>query len=142
MAASFRNIGEIIALAGCDKVTVSPALLEELKTCHDSVTRRLFPDGKEEEGENKEKKHKETNGSASSSVSEEKTASSANGMMAKNPDAVEDDLQKKKLKIDEKTFRWMLNEDPMATEKLAEGIRGFNKDLLSLKALVREKLKL
>lgn len=124
-------------------MTVSPSLLEELKTCHDPVTRRLFPDGKEEEGENKGKKDKESKGtgSTSSSTAEQKPAS-ANGMMAKNPGAVEDDLQKKKLKIDEKTFRWMLNEDAMATEKLAEGIRGFNKDLLSLKALVREKLKL
>ena len=46
-----------------------------------------------------------------------------------------------KISIDEKTFRWMLNEDAMATEKLAEGIQNFNKDSDKLREIIREKLK-
>nr|PIM03451.1 transaldolase [Toxoplasma gondii COUG] len=102
MAASFRNIGEIIALAGCDRVTVSPALLEELKNS-DLPVRRVL-------------------GEPTESVE------------------ASDAEDEKKLEMDEKTFRWMLNEDAMATEKLAEGIRSFNRDLLSLKEMIREKL--
>ncbi|KEP59822.1 UNVERIFIED_CONTAM: transaldolase [Hammondia hammondi] len=102
MAASFRNIGEIIALAGCDRVTVSPALLEELKNSDLPVPR----------------------------------------VLGEPTDSVEasDAEDEKKLEMDEKTFRWMLNEDAMATEKLAEGIRSFNRDLLSLKEMIREKI--
>ncbi|RQX68238.1 transaldolase, partial [Toxoplasma gondii CAST] len=102
MAASFRNIGEIIALAGCDRVTVSPALLEELKNS-DLPVRRVL-------------------GEPTESVE------------------ASDAEDEKKLEMDEKTFRWMLNEDAMATEKLAEGIRSFNRDLLSLKEMIKEKL--
>ena len=46
----------------------------------------------------------------------------------------------KKISLDEKTFRWMLNEDPMATEKLAEGIRHFSADLVKLEKYLRERM--
>ncbi len=96
MGASFRNIGEIEALAGCDRLTISPALLDELARTDGPLPRALNP-------------------SASS------TAPS-------------------RAPMDEKTFRFMMNEDAMATEKLSEGIRGFVKDLRSLKALVAARL--
>jgi len=93
MGASFRNTGEIIELAGCDLLTISPKLLEELESKNDPLERRLKPDD-----------HKD--------------------------DAVE------KIELDEKQFRWMLNEDAMATEKLAEGIRKFTGDILKLEEML------
>ncbi|OLP58724.1 transaldolase [Xaviernesmea oryzae] len=95
MGASFRNVGEIEALAGCDRLTISPNLLDELDKAEGTLTRKLSPDqrGKQET-----------------------------------------------LSVDEKTFRWMMNEDAMATEKLAEGIRSFAKDLTALRTMVREKM--
>jgi transaldolase len=89
MGASFRNMGEIIQLAGCDLLTISPALLKELEQTEGVLERKLDPE-------------------------KAKTA----------------DIQP--LKINEISFRWMMNEDAMATEKLAEGIRNFTKDLLKL----------
>ena len=89
MGASFRNTGEIIELAGCDLLTISPALLHELET---------------------------TEGNLQCKLNAEDAAQSA----------VE------RISVDEKTFRWMMNEDAMATEKLAEGIRNFTKDLIKL----------
>ena len=89
MGASFRNIGEITELAGCDLLTISPALLEELQNTDGELTRKLDPDA-----------------------------------------AAAQEIEK--VHADEKTFRWMLNEDAMATEKLAEGIRLFSADLLKL----------
>lgn len=97
MAASFRNIDEIIHLAGCDKVTISPKLLEELRKSQAEVTVKLSPQAAKKQ-------------------------------------------QMQKISMDEKKFRWMLNEDPMATEKLAEGIRNFNADANKLKALIKEHL--
>jgi len=96
MGASFRNIGEIAALAGCDRLTISPQLLAELAKAEGDLPRRLDP--------------------------------AAPGQ----PPA--------KVDLDEKRFRWMLNEDAMATEKLAEGIRAFAKDLASLRDLVAKKM--
>jgi transaldolase len=96
MGASFRNTGEIEALAGCDRLTISPALLEELDAAEGTLERKLSP---------------------------EKAAKVS------------------PIKIDEKTFRWMLNEDAMATEKLSEGIRAFAKDLGSLRAMIDKELK-
>ena len=95
MGASFRNIGEIEALAGCDRLTIAPALLEELSKDEGVLERRL----------------------------------SAESCVAQAPIAV-----------DEKTFRWMMNEDAMATEKLAEGIRAFAKDLGTLREMVAKRL--
>ncbi|HVL00451.1 MAG TPA: transaldolase [Dongiaceae bacterium] len=84
MGASFRTIGEIEELAGCDRLTISPQLLQELQQDTGALPRMLHPD------------------------------------QAESSDS--------KLSLDEKTFRWLLNEDAMATEKLAEGIRNFAKD--------------
>lgn len=95
MGASFRNAGEIEALAGCDRLTISPALLDELDKAEGTLERKLSPDN-----------------------------------------ITEDPFQP----IDEKTFRWMLNEDAMATEKLSEGIRAFAKDLVALRTLVTKEL--
>ena len=95
MGASFRNVGEIEALAGCDRLTISPALLEELDKDTGTLERKLSADNA--------------------------TASPLQSM-------------------DEKTFRWQLNEDAMATEKLSEGIRQFAKDLVSLREIVRKEL--
>ncbi|WP_449433253.1 transaldolase [Pseudomonas putida] len=95
MGASFRNSGEILALAGCDRLTISPALLEELAMTEGVVAPALVD------------------------TSERDAPPAA---------------------LTEAAFRWQLNEDPMATEKLAEGIRGFEADQCRLEALVREKL--
>lgn len=94
MGASFRNIGEIEALAGCDRLTISPALLEELETAEGTLPRKLSAD-------------------------------------AEFP-AVP------KLALSESSFRWAMNEDAMATEKLAEGIRAFAADQIKLESLLRE----
>jgi transaldolase len=96
MGASFRNVGEIEALAGCDRLTISPQLLGELAADQGPLTRRLDP---------------KTPGAAPA-----------------------------RIKLDEKLFRWTMNEDPMATEKLADGIRQFAKDLHALRDLVSRKL--
>ncbi len=93
MGASFRNTGQVLALAGCDLLTISPELLEALRDATQAVERRLDPARAREE-------------------------------------AVE------RVRFDEKQFRWALNEDAMATEKLAEGIRHFAADVVKLEALV------
>ena len=92
MGASFRNVSQIIELAGCDLLTISPDLLQKLAESDAPVERKLRPDA--------------------SSVSIEKVA------------------------LDEKTFRFMMNEDAMATEKLAEGIRAFCADSGKLKQII------
>jgi len=92
MGASFRNAGQIEALAGCDRLTISPALLEELAADEDTLPRRLDP---------------------ATARSEEARSS---------PDEAE--------------FRYQLNADAMATEKLAEGIRNFVADQLKLEQLI------
>ncbi|MBU6272486.1 MAG: transaldolase [Betaproteobacteria bacterium] len=93
MGASFRNIGQVIALAGCDLLTISPELLGELQASSAPVRRRLDP-------------------------------AQAQAM------AIE------RVRFDEKHFRFELNEDPMASEKLAEGIRLFVADARKLDALI------
>ncbi|MGC4072439.1 MAG: transaldolase family protein [Nibricoccus sp.] len=98
MGASFRNKGEILELAGCDLLTIAPALLAELKASSDPVVRKLDP--------------------------------------AKSASA---DL--KKVSFDEKSFRFALNEDAMATEKTAEGIRLFSADIVKLEQLILSKKK-
>lgn len=94
MGASFRNCGEIEALAGCDRLTISPALLSELKDDAGTLQRRLSPE------------------------------------MNFAPQA--------KLAITEIDFRWLMNEDAMATEKLAEGIRAFAADQVKLETLLKD----
>jgi transaldolase len=98
MGASFRNTSQILELAGCDLLTISPDLLQKLADADGSVERKLVPD-----------------------------ASSANA-----------DVDIEKIAIDEKTFRFMLNEDAMGTEKLAEGIRAFCADSAKLKKMIEE----
>ncbi len=97
MGASFRNSGEIKELIGCDLLTISPDLLEEMQNDHEEVSVKL---------------------------TEEQAASST----------IE------KIKIDENSFRFLLNEDPMATEKLAEGIRRFAADVRKLEDLLAKEL--
>jgi transaldolase len=93
MGASFRKAGQIVALAGCDLLTIAPDLLEKLSKAEGELPRRLS---------------KET---------------------AARSDAP-------RVQLDEKTFRWMHNEDAMATEKLAEGIRRFDADARKLEKLI------
>lgn len=97
MGASFRNTQQILDLAGCDNLTISPALLDQLQSSTAEVKRKLSPE-----------------------------------------EAMGLDL--KKISLDEATFRWMLNEDAMATEKLAEGIRKFAADGIKLEGIIRDKL--
>ena len=93
MGASFRNIGEILALAGCDFLTISPDLLNQLQGMNDPVERKLLP----------------PNAAAVAPI---------------------------KLNTTEAAFRYALNNDAMATEKLAEGIRAFAVDVEKLEALI------
>ena len=95
MGASFRNVGQIIALAGCDLLTISPELLGELQGSNAPVRRRLDP-------------------------------------------AVAQTLAVERVRFDEKHFRFELNEDPMACDKLAEGIRAFVADSRKLDALLTQ----
>ncbi len=97
MGASFRNVGEILELAGSDLLTISPALLEEMQKTNGDVPRKLIPEN-----------------------------------------AAKSDL--KKIEMNEKVFRWMHNEDQMATEKLSEGIRLFAADTVKLEKMVAAKL--
>lgn len=89
MGASFRNVNQIVRLAGCDLLTISPDLLDQLEQTDGTLQRQLDP-------------------------------------------ATAKTSQDERLRLSEKTFRWMHNEDAMATEKLAEGIRKFNSDAQKL----------
>jgi len=91
MGASFRKMGQITALAGCDLLTIAPDLLEQLRKAEGPLERRLSPE-----------------------------------------DAKRQEL--KRIALDEKTFRWMHNEDAMAVEKLSDGIRRFDADARKLEA--------
>ena len=95
MGASFRNTDQIKALAGCDRLTISPALLEELAADETDLPRQL-------------------------------SADSATGVVP--------------IEMDENSFRWRMNEDAMATEKLAEGIRNFDTDHRKLLAMIAERI--
>jgi transaldolase len=97
MGASFRNVGQIRELAGCDLLTISPELMKELSESFEPVERKLSPE----------------------------TAKKSN-------------IQR--LELDEKRFRYLLNDDAMATEKTAEGIRKFAADIVKLEKLVASKL--
>jgi len=97
MGASFRNAGQILELAGCDCLTISPELMEELSKSTEPVERKLVPEKAKQ-------------------------------------------AKIEKLELDEKKFRWLLNENAMATEKLAEGIRKFAADVVKLEKFVVSKL--
>ena len=99
MGASFRNTGEITELAGCDLLTISPNLLEELQATEGDLPRKLT----------------------------EETANASDA---------------EKISLNETTFRWAMNEDPCATEKLAEGIRRFAADSVKLEEFLADKLQL
>jgi transaldolase len=97
MGASFRSKGEVLELAGCDLLTISPELLGELKNSADPVQRKLSPD------------------------------------VGKN-------AKLDRLTLNERSFRWMLNENAMATEKLSEGIRTFAADAVKLETYIAARL--
>lgn len=96
MGASFRNVDQVLELAGCDLLTISPELLESLSGSSGDVARKLTPEA-----------------------------------------AANSELEA--MHLDEAAFRWQLNEDPMATEKLADGIRRFAADAIKLESLLVEK---
>jgi transaldolase len=89
MGASFRNVSQILELAGSDLLTISPKLLGELQKSSEPVTRKLSPEAAQS-------------------------------------------MQIERVPTDEKSFRWLMNEDAMATEKTAEGIRAFGADIVKL----------
>ena len=97
MGASFRNTGEIVALAGCDLLTISPDLLAKLEASEEPLLRVLDPESAKK-------------------------------------------LDIPKVPVDEKSFRWALNEDAMATDKLAEGIRKFAEDIVKLEGIIAQAL--
>jgi transaldolase len=96
MGASFRSAGEVEALAGCDRLTISPAILNELDRSKGELPRRMSPDN------------------------------------PGSPPPIPT--------VDEASFRWVLNEDAMATEKLSEGIRLFAADLRKLHEVIAARL--
>ena len=98
MGASFRNVGQILELAGCDLLTISPELMKQLSESHEPVERKLTPE------------------------------------KAKNADV------KRLGELDEKKFRYLVNQDAMATEKTAEGIRKFAADIAKLEKFVASKI--
>ncbi|MEP6685258.1 MAG: transaldolase [Verrucomicrobiota bacterium] len=98
MGASFRNVGEIIELAGCDLLTISPDLMKKLSESNEPVERKLTPE------------------------------------KAKAAEV-------ERLELDEKKFRYLVNDNAMASEKTAEGIRKFAADIVKLEKVVAEKLR-
>ena len=97
MGASFRNVSQIIELAGCDLLTISPELLGKLAASTEPIVRKLDP-------------------------------------------AAAHDAKIERLTLDEKTFRYLVNDDAMATEKTAEGIRKFAADIVKLEKVIDAKL--
>ena len=93
MGASFRKTGQIVALAGCDLLTIAPDLLDKLSKAPGEIPRKL---------------------------------SKEMAVLSDSP----------KIAMDEKNFRWMHNEDAMATDKLADGIRRFDADARKLEKLI------
>src|SRR6185312_16216509 len=97
MGASFRNVGQIRELAGCDLLTISPELMKELSESFEPVERKLSPE------------------------------------VAKKTDI-------QRLELDEKKFRCLVNDDAMATERTAEGIRKFAADIVKLEKFIAGKM--
>jgi len=98
MGASFRNVGQIRELAGCDALTISPELMKELSESFEPIERKLDPE------------------------------------KAKKADV-------QRLELDEKKFRYLVNDNAMATEKTAEGIRKFAADVVKLEKFVASKIR-
>jgi transaldolase len=97
MGASFRSKAQVLALAGCDKLTIAPKILQELQSSHDPVKRKL------------------------------------------NAAEFQADPSKERF-LTEAEFRWLLNEDQMATDKLSEGIRKFAADTVKLEKIIADKI--
>ncbi|HEX3817548.1 MAG TPA: transaldolase [Chthoniobacterales bacterium] len=97
MGASFRNTSQILELAGCDLLTISPELLDKLSKSNETVERKIGPN------------------------------------RSKNADIP-------RMELDEKKFRYLVNDDAMATEKTAEGIRKFAADIVKLEKFIAAKL--
>jgi transaldolase len=97
MGASFRSKAQVLALAGCDKLTIAPKILQELQSSHEPIQRKL------------------------------------------NPSGFQADPSKERF-LTEAQFRWLLNEDQMATEKLSDGIRKFAADTVKLEKIIQAKL--
>ena len=97
MGASFRNVSQIVELAGCDLLTISPELMAQLAKSNEPIERKLSPESAKQ-------------------------------------------AEVKRIATDEKNFRWLLNEDAMATEKTAEGIRKFSADIVKLEKLIAGKI--
>lgn len=93
MGASFRSVAQILELAGCDLLTISPELLQQLQDSTQAVERKLQPD-------------------------------------------VTTDAALQRIEVNESSFRYLLNDNAMATEKLAEGIRQFSADAIKLEKLI------
>jgi transaldolase len=93
MGASFRTPGQILELAGCDLLTISPDLLQKLQDSTDKVERKLSPE-------------------------------------------MSNDASIERVPVDEASFRFLVNDEAMATEKLAEGIRAFAADAVKLEKLI------
>lgn len=121
MGASFRSISQIESLAGCDRLTIAPALLEALSADTGVLERALDP------------------------KVETPVPSSNEGPALCHWFVGEDAIDIKRLepvgRLDEISFRWAMNEDPMATEKLAEGIRLFSQDLQTLRETMSRRLR-
>jgi transaldolase len=120
MGASFRNIGQIRALAGCDRLTIAPSLLDALELSNDQLQRALSP------------------GAVPRKSLREPTDTICHWFVSEN--AVDIKHPAPSDPIDEVTFRWIMNEDPMATEKLAEGVRTFARDLQELRNQIGRRL--
>ena len=97
MGASFRKVDQIVHLAGCDLLTISPSLLDEMQATEGEIEPQLNVE-----------------------------------------DAKRQSIER--VSLDEKAFRWMHNEDAMAVEKLAEGIRKFAEDTVKLKKFAQQKV--
>lgn len=96
MGASFRNAEEVLALTGCDRLTIGPAILDQLAAQEGEIEQTLF--------------------------------------------AARDTIQAAPTAMTEVEFRWEMNQDPMATEKLSEGIRNFAADQGKLEAMIEARL--
>ncbi|WP_262269452.1 transaldolase [Microvirga yunnanensis] len=120
MGASFRNTGQIVALAGCDRLTIAPVLMDALASERGELKRALAP--------------------AAAEPRSLRTAEDGICRWFVGEEAADIEHPDPAGPMDENTFRWSMNEDAMATEKLAEGIRVFATDLKTLRRRIAERL--
>ena len=117
MGASFRKLGQILALSGCDLLTISPELLQQLEEYEQSLEAQRAP-------------AQPSDHPAAPNAPVPATFPALSVEAAKA-------MELQPVYFDEASFRWALNEDAMATEKLAEGIRAFAADTRKLEALIQ-----